>query len=66
MFSAKQLVLAALVALGALVAYGMYGDYQKRAQQKAIAGKEAARADDLGPAIVGNKPLAQQHVGITR
>lgn len=51
MFSAKQLVLAALIALGALVAYGMYGGYQKRTQQKTIAALVAQGTEQLRDAL---------------
>ena len=36
----------------------------QQAQQKIIAGKEAARADDFGPAVIGDEALAQQRIGI--
>ena len=51
MLSAKKLAVAPLVALAALVAYWMYGDYQKRAQQKAIAGLVAQGTAQLKAAI---------------
>lgn len=54
MFSAKKLALAALMALAALAAYWMYGDYQKGAQQKAIAGLIAEGTAQLRAAIAGN------------
>jgi hypothetical protein len=54
MISAKKLALVPLIALGAVVAYWMYGDYQKGAQQKAIAGLVAEGTAQLRAAISGN------------
>jgi hypothetical protein len=53
MFSAKKLVLGAVVALAALTAFWLFGDYQKRAQQKAIAGLAAEGTAQLKAAIAG-------------
>jgi hypothetical protein len=58
MFSAKKLVVAPLVVLAALVAYWMYGDYQKGAQQKTIAGLVAEGTAQLKGALAG-EPSAE-------
>src|SRR5882672_3246189 len=58
MFSAKKLAVAPLIALVALVAYWMYGDYQKGAQHKAIAALVAEGTAQLKAAIAG-EPSAE-------
>jgi hypothetical protein len=54
MFSVKKLAVAPLVALAALVAYWMYGDYQKHAQEKTIAALVAQGTAQLQAAIAGD------------
>ena len=38
----------------------------QQAEKEIIAGEEAARADDLGPAVVVDEAFAQQRVGLGR
>jgi hypothetical protein len=52
-FSAKKAVAVPLVALAALAAYWMYGNYQKRAQQKSVAALVSEGTVQLKSALAG-------------
>ena len=58
MISAKKAVAVHLVALAALAAYWMYGNYQKRAQQKSIAGLVSEGTAQLKSALAGEPGAA--------
>jgi hypothetical protein len=58
MVSAKKLALAPLVALAVLVAYWMWGNYQKHAQQKAIAALVSEGTAQLKAGLAGEPSAA--------
>jgi hypothetical protein len=58
MFSAKRVLVAGLVALAAVVAFWAYGNYQKHAQQQAIAALVGEGTAQLKAALEGT-PSAQ-------
>jgi hypothetical protein len=57
-FSAKKAVAIPLVALAVLAAYWMYGNYQKRAQQKSIAALVSEGTAQLKAALAGEPGAA--------
>jgi hypothetical protein len=58
MISAKKALAVPLVALAALVAYWMYGNYQKQAQQKSIAALVSQGTVQLEAALAGEPSAA--------
>jgi hypothetical protein len=58
MISAKKAVAIPLVALAVLAAYWMYGNYQKRAQQKSIAALVSEGTAQLKAALAGEPGAA--------